>query len=116
MVFVFHDGELAQISKLQEIPLNRKTCTIIGDVNIEGVAIATGCHFISINNDLQLENAIKEAKEISASGKPVLIDVNIDYSKKTFLTKGVVKATLSRFPLNEKIRFVGRALKRHVLG
>lgn len=116
MVFVFHDGELAQISKLQEIPLNRKTCTIIGDVNIEGVAIATGCHFISLNNDMQLENAIKEAKEISATGKPVLIDVNIDYSKKTYLTKGVVKATLSRFPLNEKIRFIGRAIKRHVLG
>ncbi len=116
MVFVFHDGELAQISKFQEIPMNRKTCTTIGDVKIEGVAIATGCHFISIDNDTQLENAIKEAKEISASGKPVLVDVKIDYSKKTYMTKGVVKANLSRFPLNEKVRFIGRAIKRHVLG
>lgn len=116
MVFVFHDGELGQISKFQEIPMNRKTCSIIGDVNIEGVAIATGCHFISINNDMQLEHAIKEARDISATGKPVLVDVNIDYSKKTFLTKGVVKANLSRFPLNEKIRFIGRAVKRHIFG
>ncbi len=116
MVFVFHDGELGQISKFQEIPMNRKTCSIIGEVNIEGVAIATGCHFISIDNDLQLENKIKEAREISASGKPVLVDVNIDYSKKTYLTKGVVKANLGRFPLNEKVRFIGRAVKRHLFG
>ncbi len=116
MVFVFHDGELGQISKFQEIPMNRKTCSIIGNVKIEGIAIATGCNYISINNDFQLENAIKEAKVISSTGKPVLVDVNIDYSKKTFLTKGVVKANLSRFPLNEKIRFIGRAIKRHILG
>jgi acetolactate synthase-1/2/3 large subunit len=32
------------------------------------------------------------------------------------LTKGVVKTNLSRFPLKEKIRFIGRAIKRHVLG
>ena len=96
--------------------MNRKTCTIIGEVNIEGVAIATGCHFISLLNDHQIESVIKEAIEISAKGKPVLVDVNIDYSKKTFLTKGVVKANLSRFPVGEKIRFIGRAVKRHILG
>ncbi len=116
MVFVFHDGELGQISKFQEIPMNRKTCTILGDIKIEGVAIATGCHFISLPDDLQIEHAIKGAKEIAATGKPVLIDVNIDYSKKTYLTKGVVKANLSRFPLKEKIRFITRAVKRHLLG
>lgn len=116
IVCVFHDGELGQISQFQKTPLNRKTCTLIGDINVEGVAIATGAHFINLQHDEQIEGAFTEALKVAATGKPVLVDVNIDYSKKTFLTKGVVKTNLSRFPLNQKIRFIGRALKRHVFG
>ena len=116
IVFVFNDGELGQISQFQKIPLNRKTCTKLGKIRVEGVATATGASFLSLQNDFEIEGTIKKAIEISENGVPVLVDVNIDYSKKTFLTKGVVKANLSRFPLNEKIRFLGRALKRHTLG
>lgn len=116
MVFVFHDGELGQISQFQSIPLNRKTCTKIGQLNVEGVAIATGAHFISMENDAQIETCIDEAIRYSEQGRPVLVDVRIDYSKKTMLTKGVVKTNLSRFPLGEKIRFIGRAISRHLFG
>ncbi len=116
MVFVFNDGELGQISQFQKIPLNRKTCTTVGKIRIEGVATATGAAFLAMNNDHEIKSIIGEALKISSKGQPVIIDVNIDYSKKTFLTKGVVKANLSRFPLNEKIRFLSRALKRHLLG
>jgi acetolactate synthase-1/2/3 large subunit len=42
--------------------------------------------------------------------------VKIDYSRKTEFTNGVVKTNLARFPLGEKIRFIGRAIRRHVLG
>lgn len=116
IVFVFHDGELGQISQLQAVPLNRKTCTIIGQLNVEGVAIATGAHFISMPNDNSIDAVIDEAIRVSNEGKVVLVDVHIDYSKKTMLTKGVLKTNLSRFPLGEKVRFIGRAVKRHVLG
>jgi acetolactate synthase-1/2/3 large subunit len=116
IVFVFHDGELGQISQFQAIPLNRKTCTKIGQLNVEGVAIATGAHFISMENDHEIESCIDEAINMSNKGKPILVDVKIDYSKKTMLTKGVVKTNLGRFPLREKVRFLGRALKRHMLG
>ena len=114
--YVFHDGELGQISQFQALPMNRKTCTIIGGLNVEGVAMATGAHFVGINNDHEIEKGIAESIKLSQSGKPVIVDVNIDYSKKTMLTKGVVKANLSRFPLGEKVRFIGRAVKRHVFG
>jgi len=116
IVFVFHDGELGQISQFQAIPLNRKTCTKIGQLNVEGIAIATGAHFISLENDEQIEKCIDEAFKNSEEGIPVLVDVKIDYSKKTMLTKGVVKTNLSRFPLKEKVRFIGRAIGRHVFG
>lgn len=114
MVFVFHDGELGQISQFQAIPLNRKTCTKIGQLNVEGIAIATGAHFISMENDSQIDAGIDEAIKFSNEGKAVLVDVRIDYSKKTMLTKGVVKTNLSRFPLREKVRFIGRAISRHI--
>jgi acetolactate synthase I/II/III large subunit len=114
IVFVFHDGELGQISQFQAIPLNRKTCTKIGQLNVEGIAIATGAHFISMQNDAQIEPCIEEAMKTANEGKPVLVDVKIDYAKKTMLTKGVVKTNLSRFPFREKARFIGRAIGRRV--
>ncbi|RLD21249.1 MAG: thiamine pyrophosphate-binding protein [Bacteroidetes bacterium] len=114
IVFVFHDGELGQISQFQAIPLNRKTCTKIGQLNVEGIAIATGAHFISMENDAQIVSCIDEAIQATSEGRPVLVDVKIDYSKKTMLTKGVIKINLSRFPLKEKVRFIGRAIGRHV--
>ena len=44
MVFVFHNGELGQISQFQSIPLNRKTCTQLSDVKIRFVARAAKRH------------------------------------------------------------------------
>lgn len=114
--YVFHDGELGQISQFQKIPLNRKTCTTIGDVQLEGMALATGAAYLAMNNDGEIDRCIDEAMAIAATGRPVLVDVRIDYRKKTCLTKGAVKANLSRFPLTEKIRFVSRALKRQIFG
>ncbi|MEK7689571.1 MAG: thiamine pyrophosphate-dependent enzyme, partial [Bdellovibrionota bacterium] len=114
--FVFYDGELGQISQFQQIPLNRKTCTIVGDVKLEGLATATGAAYIEIKNDAGIDRGIDEALSLSKSGRPVIVDVKIDYSKKTRFTQGVVKANLSRFPMGEKFRFIGRAIKRHILG
>ena len=116
VIFVFHDGELGQISQFQKIPLNRKTCTKLGILNVEGVAIATGAKYISMNNDENIDMSIDTAMAYASENTPVIVDVKIDYSKKTYLTKGVVKANLSRFPMAEKVRFIGRALQRHLLG
>jgi acetolactate synthase-1/2/3 large subunit len=46
----------------------------------------------------------------------VIVDVNIDYSKRTRFTQGVVKAVMGRLPLGEKSRFIRRALWRKVTG
>jgi acetolactate synthase-1/2/3 large subunit len=116
IIFVFHDGELGQISQFQSIPLNRKTCTILGDIQVEGIAKGTGAAFFEINTNREIVSALDKAFQISETGQPVIVDVNIDYSKKSRFTKGVVKTNLGRFPLGEKVRFIGRALKRHIFG
>ena len=116
MFFVFNDGELGQISQFQKIPLNRKTCSELGVVDYEGFAIATGGEYIEINNDFDLQSGIGKAIEAANNGHHVIINVKVDYSQKTMLTKGVVKVNLKRFPFTEKVRFLSRALKRHVIG
>jgi acetolactate synthase-1/2/3 large subunit len=116
VVFVFHDGELGQISQFQKIPLNRKTCTKLGNLNVEGVAIATGSEYMRMDSDSDIDGVMDLALAMSRKNKPVIVDVNIDYSKRTYLTKGVVKTNLGRFPMNEKMRFVARAIKRHIVG
>jgi acetolactate synthase-1/2/3 large subunit len=113
---VFHDGELAQISQFQQIPLNRKTCTVLGEVRIEGIATAVGASYVPMENDAAVAGALDQALRISREGRPVIVDVKIDYSRKSEFTQGVVKVNLGRFPLSQKLRFIGRAIKRHVLG
>jgi len=114
--FVFYDGELSQISQGQEIPYNRKTCTVMGDVRLEGIAVATGAAYVYIENNDGISAGIDEALSISAKGEPVVVDVRIDYSKRTRFTQGVVKTVLKRFALGDKFRFIGRAMVRKVTG
>lgn len=113
--FVFNDGELSQISQAQEIPYNRKTCTVLHEVKIKGIAEATGCEFITIANDSDCEEGINEALLFASRNKPVIVDVKIDYSKRTRFTKGIVKTNLERFTISNKARFIGRALLRKFL-
>ncbi len=113
--FIFNDGELSQISQAQEIPYNRKTCTVLHDVKIKGIALATGCEFIRIDDNTSCADGIKRALELAAQHRPVIVDVNIDYSKRTRFTKGIVKTNLERFTMGNKARFIGRALLRKVL-
>jgi len=116
VVFVFNDGELAQIAQAQQIPYNRKTCTVLGPLDVAGVAQATGAAFVRIAGDADIDGALAEAFAAAAGARPVLVDVAIDYSKRTRFTEGIVKTNLERFDLPTKARLVGRALWRRVTG
>jgi len=117
VVFVFNDGELAQIAQAQEIPYNRKTCTVLGPLDIAGVAQATGAQFLRIASDSDIDGVIRDALASAARDRrPVLVDVNVDYSKRTRFTEGIVKTNLERFDFGTKARLVGRALWRRLSG
>ena len=115
-MFIFHDGELSQISQGQEIPYNRKTSTVLGDFNIDGIAHAVGAEYLLMENDAQIDQIISTALKAAQSNKTVLVDIHIDYKKRTRFTKGVVKTVLGNFPLKDKVRFIGRAMTRKILG
>jgi acetolactate synthase-1/2/3 large subunit len=114
--YVFNDGELAQIAQAQSIPYGRKPGTTIGKLNIEGVALATGAAYLPMKDNDAIAGVIAGANEIAGTGRPVIVAVRIDYSKKTAFTLGAVKTNFGRFPLNEKLRFLTRAAVRHVIG
>ena len=69
-----------------------------------------------MNDNEGISDVIAKASEIAANGRPVIVGVRIDYSKKTAFTLGAVKTNFGRFPLNEKLRFLARAAVRHVVG
>ena len=113
---VFNDGELSQISQGQEIPYRHKTCTEIGNIRWGAFAEAMDCGYIPIRNNGDIETGLRRALETAAHNHPVIVDVHIDYSKRTQFTQGAIKANLARFGKGEKFRFISRALIRRLLG
>jgi acetolactate synthase-1/2/3 large subunit len=110
--FVFNDGELSQIAQAQELPYQRKTCTAVGALDFDNFAAATGCEFVLLENNTGLDRGLDRVFDLIGQNRPVLVDVRIDYSKKTQFTIGTVKTNLKRFDTRSKLRIVGRALWR----
>lgn len=113
---IFNDGELSQISQAQQVPYNRKTCTVLHESRFEGVATATGASYIAINQNETVTELLDKAWLDAEKGMPVIVDVKVDYSKQTRFTKGIVGTNLKRLPLNMKVKMVSRALVRKVTG
>ena len=112
IVLVLRDGELAQISQFQSTAMNRKVASAVHDYELEHFAAAMHAPYLRIHNDDMVETILREADEVARSGRPVLVEVDIDYARKTFFTTGVVKANLHRLPLPDRARFIGRAIMR----
>jgi acetolactate synthase-1/2/3 large subunit len=114
--FIFNDGELAQIAQAQETPYNRKTCTVLPELDFEGLAKANRVGFRLMRDDSDIDRVIGDALAAAAAGEPVLVDVRIDYSRRTRFTEGVIRTNLKRFGLADQARLVGRALWRRLTG
>ena len=57
---------------------------------------------------------MRDALAMSRDGRPVFVEVAIDYSRKTYFTRGVVATTFWRLPWADRLRMLGRAVGRHV--
>jgi acetolactate synthase-1/2/3 large subunit len=114
--FVFNDGELAQIAQAQQPPYNRKTCTVLPPLDLEGLARANCVAFEAMESDAAIEGVLDRALASAATGRPVLVDVRIDYSRRTCFTEGTIKTTLKRMDLGTQTRLIGRALWRKFAG
>ena len=116
IVMVLRDRELAQIAQFQETALARKVASRVPEYDLRGLAAGLGLAFLHVASDDEVGSVVDRAVQSTASGTPVLVDVAVDYSRKTFFTRGVVKTNFLRLPLRDQMRFLGRALIRKVTG
>lgn len=113
-VVVLRDRELAQISQFQDVAFGRRSASEVADYDLAGLCRGAGVPCLSLDSDDEVEATLERLKARLAEGGPVAVDVAIDYSRKTWFTRGVVRTTLGRLPLGEQARFVGRALWRRL--
>ncbi|MEE8146137.1 MAG: thiamine pyrophosphate-binding protein [Longimicrobiales bacterium] len=116
IVLVLRDRELAQIAQFQGTALNRKVSTSLADYDLDAFARGMGAHALSMSGDDEVHDVIERAQSFASEGEPVLVDVAIDYSERTYFTKGILKTNLLRFSLRERARLIARALVRKVTG
>ena len=115
MVCVLRDGKLSQIAQFQKMQVNRETSSVLPDYDLEGFARTTGCRYFRILRDSELDSVLPAALELTRAGTPALIEVAIDYSNKTYFTKGVVKNVFSRLPWGDRVANILRAVGRRLV-
>ncbi|MEK6688055.1 MAG: thiamine pyrophosphate-binding protein [Gemmatimonadota bacterium] len=116
LVVVLRDRELAQIAQFQGTAFNRPVASRLPDYDLAGLAVGMGIECLPLRNDGEIGTVLASARERLEAGMPVMIDAAVDYSARTWFTKGVVKTMLGRLPWPDRLRFVGRALVRKVTG
>jgi acetolactate synthase I/II/III large subunit len=116
MILVLRDRELAQIAQFQGTAMNRKVASAVHDYSLEHFAAAVHADFLRMGDDDEVEGVLEHANATAREGRPVLVEVEIDYSRKTFFTRGVVKANLHRLPFRDRVRYIGRAVTRKITG
>ncbi len=114
VVCVLRDGELGQIAQFQRTSLNRDTCSVLAPYSVEAFARTVNCHYLALASDADLPAVVPQAFDMARDRKAVVVEVAIDYARKTFFTKGIISTNLWRLPWEDRIRMLVRAAKRHL--
>ena len=114
-MFLLRDRELAQIAQFQDTALSRKTASAVSDYDLASLAGALGVECVRLDRNAEIDDVLDIVAAAIGAGRPIAIDVAIDYSRKTYFTKGVVKTNLRRLPLRDRLRFIGRAIGRRLI-
>jgi acetolactate synthase-1/2/3 large subunit len=116
LVVILRDRELAQIAQFQEVVFNRAVASRLPDYDPKAICAGVGVECLAMRVDGEIQTTLQTAAETLGRGEPCVIDVTIDYSEKTFFTRGVVKTNFLRLPWRERLRMVARAIGRKVTG
>jgi acetolactate synthase-1/2/3 large subunit len=111
---ILRDRELAQIAQFQATALNRRTGSQVPDYDLSAICVGVGIECLQLRSDEEIPRVLDAARAMLAKPGPVAIDVAIDYSRKTWFTRGVVKTNFRRLPWSDRLRFVARALGRRL--
>jgi acetolactate synthase-1/2/3 large subunit len=96
--------------------MNRDTCSVLPPYRVDDFARAVGAEYLRVATDADLAATLPRAVDIARAGRPVMVEVAIDYSRKTFFTRGVVSTTFRRLPLGDRWRALSRLAARRLFG
>jgi len=114
MVLLLRDRELAQIAQFQQTALGRKSCSELPDYDLPAFCRAVGAEYLLLARNAEIDSVLRQAYALTQAKRPVVVEVAIDYSRKTYFTNGVVRVNLARLPWPDRLRMVVRALARRV--
>jgi len=112
VVLVLRDRELAQIAQFQSVALGRKTSSELPDYDLAALCAGVGVECLALARDAEIDAVLERAAAVAARGAPVVVDVAIDYSSKTYFTRGVVRTNFGRLSWRDRLRFAARAVGR----
>ncbi|HXM45532.1 MAG TPA: thiamine pyrophosphate-binding protein [Bryobacteraceae bacterium] len=112
MVLLLRDRELAQIAQFQQTALGRKSCSELPDYDLPAFCRAVGAEYLMLAKNSEIDSVLRQACALTEAKRPVVVEVAIDYSRKTYFTNGVVRVNLARLPWPDRLRMVVRALAR----
>ena len=115
LVCVLSDGKLSQIAQFQKMQVNRETASVLPSYDLEAFARTTGCRYFRIIRDAELDSVLPAALDLTRRGIPALVEIAIDYSQKTYFTKGVVKTVFSRLSWGDRVANIARAVGRRLV-
>ena len=116
LVCVLRDEELGQIAQFQRTSLDRDTCSVLPPYRVEAFAAAVNAEFFLARTDADVDDVLARGLAASRAGRAAIVEVAIDYSRKTYFTRGVVMTNLRRLPLGDRVRMLARAASRHLAG
>jgi acetolactate synthase-1/2/3 large subunit len=114
MVLLLRDRELAQIAQFQQTALGRKSCSELPDYDLPAFCRAVGVEYLMLAKNAEIDSILRQAIALTEANRPVVVEVTIDYSRKTYFTNGVVRVNLARLQWPDRLRMVVRALARRV--
>ncbi|HUK13570.1 MAG TPA: thiamine pyrophosphate-dependent enzyme, partial [Thermoanaerobaculaceae bacterium] len=115
VVCVLRDEELAQIAQFQRTTMNRAADSRLHPYSVEALAAATNCAYLHLARDAEAPAVLAQALARSREGAPVMVEVAIDYSRKSYFTRGVVATTFWRLPWADRVRLLSRAAARRLV-
>ena len=105
IVFVFRDVKSRQIVEEQKFTIGA-TSQLIEAVDLEGFAKGVKAVYMSIKSDIDISGVLTKAKEKVNEKRTVIIEVNIDYSRKSSFAAGLIKPKSGRISFTDKIKML----------
>lgn len=111
---LFNDGQLSQPG--QQRHDRRGAMTKLGEADWISFAHAVGCEYVAIEDNQEIDAGLNTALTLASQRQPVLVDVHIDYSRRSAFGEGLQKTRQKHSGRTTRAMWLARALKEKIIG